>query len=91
MATVDGDASTVEPALRAVEGVDDIEIHGNELSIATLRGSKVIAGVAVALDGCGVPVQSLTLRTPTLDDVFLHVTGSHLEPDQISDGEEAAA
>ncbi len=91
VATVDGDASTVEPALRAVEGVDDIEIHGNELSIATLRGSKVIAGVAVALDGCGVPVQSLTLRTPTLDDVFLHVTGSHLEPDQISDGEEAAA
>ncbi len=92
VATVDGDASAVEPALRAVDGVDEVEIHGNELSIATLRGSKVIAGVAVALDGCGVPVQSLTLRTPTLDDVFLHVTGSHLEPDQVTDdGDEVAA
>ena len=36
------------------------------------------AGVAVALNGCGVPVRSLTLRTPTLDDVFLQVTGSTL-------------
>ena len=35
----------------------------------------------MALDSCGIPVQSLTLRTPTLDDVFLQVTGSHLEPD----------
>ena len=40
-----------------------------------------IARVAVALDGCGVPVRSLTLRTPTLDDVFLHVTGSHFAAD----------
>ena len=38
----------------------------------------MIADVAVALNGCGVPVTSLTLRTPTLDDVFLQVTGSHL-------------
>ncbi len=78
VATVDGDAAAVEAAMRAVVGVDDVEVHGNELSIATTRGSSVIAGVAVALDGCGVPVQSLTLRTPTLDDVFLHVTGAHL-------------
>ena len=78
VATVDGDAGAVEAAMRAVDGVEEVEVHGNELSIATTRGSSVIAGVAVALDGCGVPVHSLTLRTPTLDDVFLHVTGSHL-------------
>jgi len=85
VATVDGDASAVEPALLAVDGVDDVDIHGNELSIATASGSRVIAGVAVALDGCGVPVQSLTLRTPTLDDVFLQVTGAHLEPGRVPD------
>ena len=80
VATVDGDAAAVEAAMRAVDGVDDVDVHGNELSIATAQGSRVIAGVAVALDGCGVPVQSLTLRTPTLDDVFLQVTGTHLDP-----------
>ena len=91
VATVDGDASTVVSALRAVDGVDDIDIHGDELSIATPDGSRVIAGVAVALDGCGVPVQSLTLRTPTLDDVFLQVTGSHLEASHRSDDHEEVA
>ena len=37
--------------------------------------------VAVALNGCGVPVRALTLRTPTLDDVYLHVTGTHFAGD----------
>ena len=30
-------------------------------------------------------MRSLTLRTPTLDDVFLHVTGTHLAGDKPSD------
>jgi hypothetical protein len=34
-------------------------------------------------------VQSLTLRTPTLDDVFLHVTGAHLEPGRDQQGYES--
>lgn len=45
----------------------------------------MIAQVAVALDGCGVPVRSLTLRTPTLDDVYLHVTGTHFADDATTD------
>jgi hypothetical protein len=27
-------------------------------------------------------VRHLTLRTPTLDDVFLELTGNHIQPDQ---------
>ena len=63
--------------------VDDVEIFGNEVGLSTANGAGVIADVAVALNGCGVPVQSLTLRTPTLDDVFLSVTGSHLSEDEL--------
>ncbi len=79
-------------ALRSVEGVDEVEIHGGELSVASTDGAGVIAGVAVALNSCGVPVRSLTLRTPTLDDVFLNVTGSHLAgaDETIRDGGEEA-
>jgi hypothetical protein len=39
----------------------------------------------VALNNCGVRVTSLTLRTPTLDDVFLDVTGSKLAASHESD------
>lgn len=78
VAEIGGDHEAAAAALRAVEGVDDVDIHGNELSVASTNGAGVIADVAVALNGCGVPVRSLTLRTPTLDDVFLQVTGSTL-------------
>ena len=64
-------------AVRAVDGIDDVQIHHNELAVVTTDGAGLIAQVAVALNGCGVPVRSLTLRTPTLDDVYLQVTGSH--------------
>ena len=33
----------------------------------------------VALAGAAVSVRELTLRTPTLDDVFLELTGTHIE------------
>ena len=41
-------------------------------------GSASISPVAVALAGCGVKVLELTLRTPTLDDVFLELTGNRI-------------
>jgi ABC-2 type transport system ATP-binding protein len=76
-AEVDGDPERAAEALRAIDGIDEVQIHNNEIALVTLDGASLIAQVAVALDGCGVPVKSLTLRTPTLDDVYLHVTGSH--------------
>jgi len=79
IARVDGDAGHLCPILEALPGVQSVEAHGNELVIATDNGSAAISPVAVALNGCDVPVRDLTLRTPTLDDVFLDLTGSHIE------------
>ncbi|MEM9514288.1 MAG: ATP-binding cassette domain-containing protein [Actinomycetota bacterium] len=81
VAEVDGDPHVALAALQALPHAGDVDIHGQELSLATTDGAAVIADVAVALNGCGVPVRALTLRTPTLDDVFLQVTGSHLDGD----------
>lgn len=81
VAEVDGAIDAATDALRSINGIEDIQVHGGELVVATPNGSQHIAQVAVALDGCGVTVRSLTLRTPTLDDVFLHVTGTHLAGD----------
>jgi ABC-2 type transport system ATP-binding protein len=84
VAEVDGDPSDAATAVEALEAVSGVEVHGSELSVAVPDGAAVIAAIAVALNGCGVPVRSLTLRTPTLDDVFLNVTGSHLRADDES-------
>ncbi|MFT4656429.1 MAG: ABC-2 type transport system ATP-binding protein [Candidatus Aldehydirespiratoraceae bacterium] len=85
IARVDGDLNAAADAVRGVTGIASVEIHGNELSLAATDGAGAISAVAVALNNCDVRVTSLTLRTPTLDDVFLDVTGSKLAASHESD------
>jgi ABC-2 type transport system ATP-binding protein len=82
VARVDTDAESVCPVVERLPGVQSVEVHGNELVITTDNGSAAISPVAVALASCEVTVRDLTLRTPTLDDVFLDLTGSHIERDE---------
>ena len=88
VARLDGDAAGVADAVRVVEGVQEVEVHGNELVVTSNAGSATISPVAVALANCEVPVRDLTLRTPTLDDVFLELTGSRIEHDGSDETEE---
>jgi ABC-2 type transport system ATP-binding protein len=79
VARVDGDARRVSAVVARVPGVTSVEAHGAELVIAVTNGPAAISPVAVALAGTDIVVRELTLRTPTLDDVFLDLTGSHIE------------
>jgi len=83
VARVDGEAPPVQAAVERVDGVLSVDAHGHELFISTEDGPATISGVAVALSQCGVPIRDLTLRTPTLDDVFLELTGAHFDNDSI--------
>jgi ABC-2 type transport system ATP-binding protein len=90
VARVDGDASTVRDLVADVDGVQSVELHGDELVINTENGSSTISPVAVALAGSDVTVRDLTLRTPTLDDVFLDLTGARIDT-QAADDEETTS
>jgi ABC-2 type transport system ATP-binding protein len=78
-ARLDGDAAGACPMVEAVPGVAGVEARSNEMVITAAEGTAVIGPVAVALNNCGIPVRDLTLRTPTLDDVFLELTGTHIQ------------
>jgi ABC-2 type transport system ATP-binding protein len=90
VARIDGDRERARRALLAVDGLSGVEVHGDEISVATSAGAAAISPVAVALNDCGVRVKAITLRTPTLDDVFLELTGNRIENQQDSEEEEAA-
>jgi ABC-2 type transport system ATP-binding protein len=68
-------------AVVGIEGVEAAEEHGAELTIKAREGATVVSPVAVALSAAGLTVRSLTLRTPSLDDVFLQLTGGHIGVD----------
>ncbi|HZX55935.1 MAG TPA: DUF4162 domain-containing protein, partial [Ilumatobacteraceae bacterium] len=76
-----GDSSEVARVLPTVDSVGTIEASMDEVVMAAQRGAKAISPVAVALSEAGIVVEGLTLRTPTLDDVFLHVTGERMGED----------
>ena len=61
--------------------VEEVEVHGDELTIRVGNGAADIGNVALVLSQSGVRLLETTLRTPTLDDVFLQVTGNRLEVD----------
>ena len=76
---LDGEVEEAVAALNSVPQVEHMEAHGQQLTVSVANGASLISDIALALDRYGVQVQELTLRTPTMDDVFLQVTGARLE------------
>ena len=66
-----------------VPRVDAVTRGRRGITIATADGAAVVGSVAVALSAAGLHPRALTVRTPSLDDVFLLATGyrmSALDP-----------
>jgi ABC-2 type transport system ATP-binding protein len=72
------DAERAREVAATVPTCGPVEIHGNELTIVSFDGAAAIGPVAIALGAAGFVLASMTLRRPTLDDVFLELTGAHL-------------
>ena len=77
-----GDGARAAHALSALSDLDSVEVSGDQLIIATAHGASAISPVAVTLANNSIKVSELTLRTPTLDDVFLHTTGTRMDADE---------
>ncbi len=75
----DVDFVRAEAVLSALAVVDQVSRRGDLITVSVADGSAAISPVAVALNDCGVVVKDLTLRRPTLDDVFLELTGGHIQ------------
>ena len=76
---VDGDMDELKASVAEVDGVVDVDASGGELIIHVVNGAAHISDVALALNDHHGQVRELTLRTPTLDDVFLSVAGARME------------
>ena len=76
-----GTAAHVAELMGHLAEVDRAEASDDEVVMSVAHGAAAISPVAVALAEAGVAVEGLTLRTPTLDDVFLHMTGGRMQED----------
>jgi ABC-2 type transport system ATP-binding protein len=79
VAEVEGDDPAAMRRLEGLWGVDAVTADPGRIIVSTLDGPADVSAVAIALHETTLEVKSLTLRRPTLDDVFMELTGSHIE------------
>lgn len=90
--SLEGDTITIEtpdpPALKAIVEKHKIvgcaHIHDGTLSLCVHQAEKKIPKIIGLADQEGVPVSSVSLHKPTLDDVFLHYTGKTIREEEAS-------
>ena len=71
------DTGDEEKAIQALRGICD-DVHA-EFPLVTVPGNIPVANAVRALDDAGVTIDDIAVRRPTLDDVFLTLTGRPAE------------
>lgn len=61
--------------------------HDRRVTVPVLDGSSMLAGVVRELDTANIAISDLSLRQPTLDDVFLALTGRMATSESDVDGD----
>jgi hypothetical protein len=72
------DAHRAASALASPGGAPEVE--GARIRVPSGEGPRALMEILRTLDAQGLYPVSLTVREPSLDDVFLRLTGHHAEP-----------
>jgi len=83
VAEVDGDGTLALETLRSFEELEPAWSADGTITVTTIDGPAALGTVAVALGRSGLHIRSLTMRTPTLDDVFMEMTGSRIDREEV--------
>jgi len=96
-----GDAVTVELSdggsgesalvVRGLTEVHEASVEGKLLRARVENGGTAVPGILSALEGRGIPVASVTVSRPSLDDVYLHFTGRDFRTEDEESTKEGAA
>jgi ABC-2 type transport system ATP-binding protein len=78
----------VHAALEGVPGLGEVLVEGRALHARADDGARAVPAVLAALDAHSIPVASVTVARPSLDDVYLRYAGrSFAEADRKEDDE----
>jgi ABC-2 type transport system ATP-binding protein len=88
---VNGSTAAAARLLDASEIVRDTAVVDDALKLTVDQGEQALPLLLRVLDGAGITLQSINLSRPTLDDVFLTLTGRSLRDDSPNGARPAAA
>ena len=67
-----------------------VEERNRKVTVPVTGGAAVLTAALRALDAAGIDLQDVGLRRPTLNDVFLMLTGHTAEPNGQTSSEESS-
>src|SRR6202453_3223450 len=81
---VGSEAGRARELLERQPVVKEASAEDGTLRLTVLNGAEALPALLRVLDGAGITLQSINLSRPTLDDVFLTMTGRSLRDDSPS-------
>ena len=67
------------PAIRNTPLVTSVERDGPGLVISAKNGSRALPGIMDVIDAYSLTINSISIHSPSLEDVFIYLTGNNLE------------
>jgi len=80
--SVAGSPAEARRLLAAGPMVREISVAGDQVKLTVTNGEQALPGLLRALDAAGITLREVSLSRPTLDDVFLTVTGRSLREER---------
>jgi ABC-2 type transport system ATP-binding protein len=79
--SVNGAAEAARPLVAASPVVREVTVADGTLRLTVEHGEEALPVLLRTLDGAGITMSAISLSRPTLDDVFLTLTGRSLRDD----------
>jgi ABC-2 type transport system ATP-binding protein len=76
---LDSPDDLVLPGIRATPLVNSAEFVGNTLTLSAKNGSRALPAIINVFDEYSLPMNSISIHSPSLEDVFIYLTGSKLD------------
>jgi ABC-2 type transport system ATP-binding protein len=67
------------PVIKENGRVVSVEVQGQKMLISAREGSSLLPILLADFERFSIPVTSVTIRTPSLEDVFIYLTGKKLD------------
>jgi ABC-2 type transport system ATP-binding protein len=76
-------------AIRENDLINSVQIKEQKLIISAKNGSKVLPAIVAIFENFSLPILSISIHSPSLEDVFIYLTGKKL--DESNNGEKQSA
>ncbi len=85
---VNGDVNLARKVIEGIDGVNGVTVNGNTITFKVKSGNTAAPPIILeALNKLSIRATSITIKEPTMDEVFLEFTGRRLRDEESSSEE----